>query len=87
MTRVIEVRLKDKTTDEYVDVEPDTDRAGRLVDGIRHQHQLNDNGSLSVFREIYTAPLQPLLAGLPGHGSAGGELGRPLRAWPIHKLS
>ena len=54
MTRVIEVRLKDKTTDEYVDT-PGEQRANRVYGIVVHQFQLNDDQSLSVHRGVYNA--------------------------------
>lgn len=55
MTRLIEVRLKDKTTDEYVDVVPEPQRPGRVFGILVHRHERNADGSLDVYQETLSA--------------------------------
>src|SRR4051794_31654970 len=59
MVRAIQVRLKDKTTDEFLVFYPPIERPRRVHGIYIHHYQMNEDGSLSIFRETHSATYAP----------------------------
>lgn len=55
MIGVILVRLKNKTTDKYVDSYPYLESPRRVHNIITHSFQLDEAGSLTIFKHVHSA--------------------------------